>query len=139
MRRYEEKVQNIDVSANLLKDPLYVKGDSSQLIQVFMNIMLNAEEALKESRGGNIVITTQIDGEWVKVSIADDGTGIAEENLSQVFYPFFTTKQAGGGTGLGLSTCYGIVTAHNGLIRAENNEMGGATFTVELPLATTRS
>ena len=55
-----------------------------------------------------------------------------------VFYPFYTTKQVGEGTGLGLSTCYGIVTAHNGLIRAENNDMGGATFTVELPLANGR-
>ena len=66
---------------------------------------------------------------------ADDGTGIPEENLYQVFYPFFTTKPVGEGTGFGLSTCYGIVTSHNGLIHAENNEMGGATFTVELPLA----
>ena len=135
MRRYEQKVQNINVSANLLSGPLYIKGDSSQLMQVFMNLMLNAEEALRESNGGNIVITTQIDGDWTKVSIADDGTGIPEENLNQVFYPFFSTKGVGEGTGLGLSTCYGIVTAHGGLIRAENNEMGGATFTVELPLA----
>ncbi len=135
MRRYEERVQNINVSANLLNGPLYVKGDSSQLMQVFMNLILNGEEALRESRGGNIIVTTQIDKQWAKVSIADDGAGILEENLSQVFHPFFTTKGVGEGTGLGLSTCYGIITAHGGLIRAENNEMGGATFIVELPLA----
>ncbi|MFB0559044.1 MAG: PAS domain S-box protein [Dehalococcoidales bacterium] len=138
MRQYEERVQNITVSTNLLNGPLYVKGDSSQFMQVFMNLMLNAEEALREFNGGNIIITTQIDGEWAKVSIADDGTGIPQENLERVFYPFFTTKRIGEGTGLGLSTCYGIVTGHHGLIRAEHNDMGGATFTVELPLAQAR-
>ena len=100
--------------------------------------MLNAEEALRKSKGRNIVVTTQTNGNWAKVSIADDGTGIAEENLSRVFHPFFSTKQVGEGTGLGLSTCYGIITAHGGLIRAENNDMSGVTFTVELPLAKTR-
>jgi signal transduction histidine kinase len=138
MRRYQERVQNIITSSNLQGGPLYVKGDLSQLTQVFMNLILNAEEALRECNGGNILITTQIDWEWAKVSIADDGTGIPEENLNQVFHPFFTTKKVGEGTGLGLSTCYGVITAHDGLIYAENNEMNGATFTVELPLAKTR-
>ena len=115
--------------------PLYVKGNSSQLTQLFINLVLNAEEALKESEGGNITLVTRTDGEWAKVSISDDGVGIPLENLGQVFYPFFTTKQVGEGTGLGLSTCYGIVTGHNGLIKAENNDAGGAIFTVELPLA----
>ena len=135
MRQYREKVQNIKLINNLLEGPLYVNGDHNQFMQVFMNLVLNAEEALSKSSGGNIIVTTKIDRKRIKVSIADDGTGIPEENLSQIFHPFFTTKQVGEGTGLGLSTCYGIVTGHNGLIRAENNEMGGATFTVELPLA----
>jgi len=100
-----------------------------------MNILLNAEEALREGNGGNIIIMTKAAEGWATISIADDGTGIPEENLSQVFYPFFTTKKVGEGTGLGLSTCYGIVTSHGGLIHAENNDMGGATFIVELPLA----
>ena len=98
-----------------------------------MNIMLNAEEALDETSGGNIFIETASDDEWARVSISDDGTGIPEENLSQVFYPFYTTKDVGEGTGLGLSTCYGIVTSHGGFIHAENNHMGGATIVVELP------
>ena len=138
MRRYQERVQNITTSTNLPNGPLYVKGDSCQLMQVFINLMLNAEEVLRESNGGNILVTTQVDGEWVKISIADDGIGIPQENLNQVFHPFSTTKRVGEGTGLGLSICYGIVTGHNGLIYAENNEMGGATFTVELPLAEIR-
>ena len=138
MRRYEQKVQNITVSTNLVNGPLYVNGDSSQLMQVFMNLMLNAEEALRASNGGNIIITTETSDEWARVQIADNGTGIPKKNLNQVFYPFFTTKEVGEGTGLGLSTCYGIVTGHDGLIRAENNELGGATFTIELPLVRSR-
>jgi len=138
MRRYEQKVQNITVSTNLAAGPLHVNGDSSQLMQVFMNLMLNAEEALRASNGGNIIITTETHDEWARVRIADDGPGIPPKNLNQVFYPFFTTKEIGEGTGLGLSTCYGIITGHDGLIRAENNEMGGATFTIELPLARTQ-
>jgi len=135
MRRYEQTVHNITLSVNSANDPLRVWGDSSQLMQVFMNLILNAEEALGPSKGGNILVTTHRNGQWAKVSVADNGTGIPENNLNQVFHPFFTTKPIGSGTGLGLSVCYGIVTNHNGLIHAENNKMGGATFTVELPLA----
>ncbi len=134
MRRYAESVQNIVIFTHLLDGPLYITGSSSQLTQVFMNIMLNAEEALRERNGGSIIVTSQVENDWVTLTVADDGGGIAEEHLRQVFYPFFTTKQTGEGTGLGLSTCYGIITSHGGLIRAENNETGGATFVVELPL-----
>jgi len=125
MRRYHETVQNITTSADLLDGPLPVKGDSSQLTQVFMNLIVNAEEALTESEDKTVVVTSTVDGDWVKVSVADSGMGIPAENLNQVFYPFFSTKQAVKGTGLGLSTCYGIVTDHGGLIRAANNDMGG--------------
>jgi len=135
MRRYTERVHNIAVSTDFAEGPLWVRGDSSQLKQLFMNLMLNAEEAVKESGSGHIKVTTLRDTEWVRISISDNGTGIPPENLRQIFYPFFTTRDVGEGTGLGLSTCYGIVTNHNGLIRAENNETGGATFIVELPLA----
>jgi signal transduction histidine kinase len=138
MRQYQHSTQNITQVASLPDEPLYVKGDPAQLVQVFMNLILNAEEALRKSGGGSITVTARADRDWAKISVADNGTGIPEEILGQIFYPFFTTKPAGDGTGLGLSTCYGIVTGHNGLIKAENNEMGGATFTVELPLAEVR-
>jgi PAS domain S-box-containing protein len=138
MRHYAQMVRNISVAVDLHDEPIYVVGNSSQLTQLFMNLILNAEEALEESNGGNISITTRIDDEWAKISIADNGPGIPQENLQQIFYPFFTTKPTGKGTGLGLSTCYGIVTAHKGLIHAERNNMGGATFVIELPLAKTR-
>jgi len=139
MRQYEQKVQNITVTTNLMDSPLYVNGDSSQLMQVFMNLILNAEEALRASNGGNIIITAETNDEWARVQIADDGPGVPQKSLNQIFYPFFTTKEIGEGTGLGLSTCYGIITGHDGLIWAENNEMGGATFTIELPRARTQN
>ena len=139
MRRYAQTVQNVTVTANLMDGSLPVRGDASQLTQVFMNLIVNAEEALTESENKTIVVTSAVYGEWVKVSITDSGIGIPAENLNQVFYPFFTTKHEVKGTGLGLSTCYGIVTDHGGLVYATNNQMGGATFTVELPLATNES
>ena len=134
---HSETAHNITITTDLQDGPLPVKGDSSQLNQLFMNLMRNAEEALKQADGGHITITTRREGEWVKVSITDDGPGIPPGNLQRIFYPFFTTKQAGEGSGTGLSTCHSIVTSHKGLIRAENNKNSGATFTVELPLADT--
>ena len=134
IRQYRQNVLNIKVTANLPKKPIYVKGDSSQLTQVFINVLMNAEEALMKKGERNIIINVSGDQEWTKISVSDNGTGIPAENLEQVFHPFFTTKKVGEGTGLGLSTCYSIVTSHNGLIHAENNEMGGVTITIELPV-----
>ena len=73
--------------------------------------------------------------QWARISIDNSSTGIPEKYLVRVFVPFFTTKRIGQGTGLDLSICHEIMTTHGGMIRVENNTMGGATFTVELPLA----
>lgn len=135
MRRYQQHVRNIDIEVDISDSLLRVHGNAVQLTELFMNLIVNAEEALENSDDKRIVVTAETDGEKVRISIADSGIGIPEENLTQVFVPFFSTKPTGKGTGLGLSTCHGIVTAHGGLIRAENNEMGGASFIVELPLA----
>lgn len=134
IRQYHQSVLNIKAKANLSETPVYVKGDYSQLTQVFINVLMNSEEALKKMGEGKIVIDVSGGQDWATISIADNGTGIPEENLEKVFHPFFTTKKVGEGTGLGLSTCYSIVTSHNGLIHAENNDMGGVTITVELPV-----
>lgn len=139
MRRYQHKVMNITTIVDLDNAPLFVKGDSSQLMQVAMNFVLNAEDALRDQKGGTITVTSRSNNHWARITVSDDGPGIPPENLKQIFYPFFTTKPVGEGTGLGLSICYGIVTAHSGLIRAESGKKGGATFIVELPLANGRS
>ena len=102
-----------------------------QLNEVFMNLLLNAAHAIKES--GKISIQTGFDDENVWVSIKDTGEGISEEHISKVFDPFFTTKPIGTGTGLGLSVCYGIIKNHHGRIEIDSQPGEGAMFKVILP------
>lgn len=103
----------------------------TQLNQVFMNILVNAAQSIKER--GKITIKTYSFGEKVFIEISDTGSGIPEENLSKIFDPFFTTKEPGKGTGLGLSIVYGIIKKHNGDIRVRSKVEEGTTFTIELP------
>lgn len=103
-----------------------------QINQVFMNLLQNAAQAI--SGTGNVWITTRTESDWVRISIRDDGAGIATENLSKIFDPFFTTKEVGAGTGLGLSISYGIVEKHGGKIRVSSTLHQGSEFTVELPI-----
>jgi|GEM_PF-1323679 len=105
---------------------------SSQLGQVFLNLLVNAAQAIETK--GEIQIETGFDGAFVWVKIRDTGMGIKPEHLSRMFEPFFTTKPVGKGTGLGLSMCYGIVTKHNGEILVESTYGRGTVFTVRLPL-----
>ncbi len=107
----------------------------SQLNQVFMNLLVNAAQAIAER--GTITIATRTDGEEVEVSIADTGNGIAEENLTRIFDPFFTTKPVGKGTGLGLSVSYSIVARHHGRIEVESTLGQGTLFRVCLPKSQT--
>ncbi|MEE8419037.1 MAG: ATP-binding protein [Dehalococcoidales bacterium] len=134
MLNYRLNVMSVQITMNLQQAPVYIRGDTAQLTQVFMNIILNAEEAVRGKGNGNIEISDKIKSGRVLISIADDGSGILNENLDKIFLPFFTTKDIGKGTGLGLSTSYGIISGHGGSITAWNNEAGGATFTIELPL-----
>jgi signal transduction histidine kinase len=110
-----------------------VHGDANQLLQVCFNLMSNAVDALQEVGGGKLTIRTDHDLERVMIEFSDTGPGI--RSPQQVFDPFFTTKPVGKGTGLGLSICYGIVQEHGGKISCHNRAEGGATFTVEFPLA----
>jgi two-component system NtrC family sensor kinase len=112
-----------------------VVGDSHQLQQVFLNILNNAYDAVRESQHpGRIVIDTRMTEGAAEVSFCDNGPGILYPD--RIFDPFFTTKEVGKGTGLGLSICYGIIREHAGEILCRNNADGvGATFTVRLPLA----
>src|SRR5882724_1449045 len=106
---------------------------AGQLNQVWMNLLVNAAQAIGD-REGRVKIETQLQGETVVVSISDTGDGIATENLNRIFDPFFTTKPVGEGTGLGLFTTYSIVKRHGGTISAESHSGKGTIFTVVLPL-----
>ena len=102
-----------------------------QLNQVFMNILLNAAQAIEQK--GEIRIQTRQKNQHVEIMIQDDGHGIETENLSRVFDPFFTTKDVGEGTGLGMNIAYNIVKKHNGSIDVESRQGEGTTFTVKIP------
>jgi PAS domain S-box-containing protein len=103
-----------------------------QLSQVFMNILVNAAHAIEEK--GEIHIRTRAADGHVEVTIADNGCGIPEKNLTKIFDPFFTTKEVGKGTGLGMHIAYNIVQKHNGTIAVQSHVGQGTTFTVRIPI-----
>ena len=105
---------------------------SQQLNQVFLNLLVNAAQAMEAQ--GHITVRTWSDGNSVNVSVADTGKGISAEVLPRIFEPFFTTKEVGKGTGLGLSISYGIVKNHSGEITVQSEVGKGSTFTVSLPI-----
>jgi signal transduction histidine kinase len=116
-----------------------VSADADQLQQVFLNLLLNARDAMPE--GGELRVTTRHDAraDQIIIEIADTGAGVAPEHLAHVFDPFYTTKPAGHGTGLGLAVCYGIVTAHGGHIELTPNDGRGTRAVVTLPIQTEES
>ncbi len=136
LRAYEQKVNNIEVSTQFAPGLPQVTANGFELQQVFMNIIINAEHFMTEAHGrGTLTISTEQVGDIIRVSFADDGPGIAKENLGHMFDPFFTTKEVGKGTGLGLSISHGIITSHGGTIYAESELGQGATFVIELPVS----
>jgi len=113
-----------------------VIGDANQLIQVFLNLVTNAEQAIREVRdSGRIQLRLATVGNSITVTVQDDGIGIRPEALPRIFDPFYTTKRPGGGTGLGLSICMSIIREHGGNIEAESLPAGGTAFMVSLPIA----
>jgi two-component system sensor histidine kinase HupT/HoxJ len=118
-----------------LPDELMVVGSAGQLQQVMMNLVQNACDATAGQPKARLSISAEVEGDSVRLRFADNGPGIARENLPRIFDPFFTTKPVGKGTGLGLAISYGIVEHHGGCIEAANGPEGGAVFTVVLPLA----
>jgi two-component system NtrC family sensor kinase len=135
LRSYDFNSHGVEVIEHLDEELPEVVGDAHQLQQVFLNILNNAYDAVREvGRSARIEIMTTKAGDSVEVSFADNGHGITHPD--KIFDPFFTTKEVGKGTGLGLSICYGIVKEHAGEILCHNNIGGnGATFIVRLPTA----
>ncbi len=136
LHAYSLRKSNITV--DFLKEPApSVSGDAHQLMQVFLNLILNSEQAMREVRDrGTLRIRIEKQEKSVSVIFQDDGPGISPEILPNIFDPFYTTKRPGRGTGLGLSISKAILREHNGNVEATSGPGGGAVFTVTLPVAT---
>jgi PAS domain S-box-containing protein len=140
MQAYPLRKSNIAV--DFLPEPAIpaIMADPNQLMQVFLALLLNAEQAIRESREkGTIRVRIERRPDSVWVVFQDDGPGIASENLTHIFDPFFTTKRPGRGTGLGLSICKTLLREHGGNIEVASAPGGGAVFTIMLPLAAVES
>ena len=131
--------QNITIEKQLSENLPQVPGDIQQLNHLFMNIILNAAQAMEGQ--GTLTIKTDLsaDKNHVRIEISDTGPGIPDDVMPHIFDPFFTTKEEGKGTGLGLSMVYGIVQNHGGKIRARSTPGRGTFFIVELSLTQTEN
>lgn len=130
---FDKAFKRLRLTTDLDATAPHILADADQLQQVFLNLLLNARDAMPD--GGEVVVRTRYDGtrEELTVEICDTGQGIVPEALAHVFDPFFTTKPAGTGTGLGLAVCYGIITAHGGRIEIAPNNGRGTCARVSLP------
>jgi signal transduction histidine kinase len=130
-------VKNIEQQIVLAPDLPPVYADDKQMQQVFLNIILNAFQAM--AGGGRLSITTsksiRQEKEYVRIDVADTGPGIPPQILEKIFTPFFTTKAQG--TGLGLPICFKLINLHNGDIRVTSDDSQGTVFTIELPACNT--
>lgn len=132
----EMKLGGVELSLGMDEALPAVTGDPRNIQQVFLNLMLNAIQAMPQ--GGQLNVRGAVSDGFVKVDVEDTGTGIPEENLPKVFDPFFTTKEPGMGTGLGLAVTYGILEAHRGKIEVESVLGKGSVFSVYLPMKVER-
>jgi two-component system NtrC family sensor kinase len=130
-----ESAKTVDVQVNASPSLPPVLVDSGQILQVFVHLIRNAAEAMRNVPVRVLLITIRAGNANVQIEFADSGEGVKNPDL--VFDPFYTTKSPGKGTGLGLSACYGIVQKHGGQITCQNRPQGGAVFTVTLPTAKT--
>jgi len=122
--------QKIKVVKKFTYRPCQIIADKEQMSRCFLNIILNAIEAM--SKGGRLIVITELNEEFFMVKIQDTGKGIPEKDIIRIFDPFFSTKPDG--VGLGLTLCYGIIVSHGGTIEVESRLKKGSIFTVSLPV-----
>jgi len=134
LRAHEHHLLGVRVETRLDPDLPQSAMDAHQIQQVFLNLVLNAEQAMAHVQGAKVLtLATGFEGDRLWAEVRDTGEGIPPENLGKIFDPFFTTKEVGKGTGLGLSVAYGIVQEHGGRITVQSRPGEGAVFRVELP------
>jgi len=128
---------NIQIRRALSSSPTVVQGVEFKLQQVFLNLFLNARDAMPA--GGSLSVTSHVEDGQAVIEVADTGTGIAGDALTRIYDPFFTTKAVGQGTGLGLSITYGVIQEHHGSIECKSDAEQGTRFIVTLPLPPSRT
>lgn len=131
------KAKDITFETNLSDSIPMLPLIADQIQQVFLNILLNAVDAIsekKEKKNEKILVTSHADSDWLTITFVDTGPGIKEENINKIFEPFFTTKKEGKGTGLGLWVSYGIVKSFQGDIKVKSKVNEGTTFVIKLPI-----
>jgi len=139
LKAHDFRINNITLSSQWDQNLPSTMADEHQLIEVLLNILTNAEQAMIEANdGGALVIRAGISEDKIRISISDNGPGIPPERRHEIFDPFFTTKEVGKGTGLGLSISYGIIELHGGEILVESEIGIGSTFHVEIPILSPR-
>jgi PAS domain S-box-containing protein len=137
IRSYVLRTANIEVIRDFDPDLPCVTADPGQLQQVFLNLIVNAEFAMKKAHDkGNLIITTEAKDGHIRISFRDDGPGMSPEIINKIFNPFFTTKAPGEGTGLGLSLSRSIILEHAGTIGVESEPGKGTNFIITLPVTT---
>jgi signal transduction histidine kinase len=129
--KYDKRSRKIEFITQADPIPL-LQVNPDQIQQVFLNLALNAIDAMPE--GGRLEVNIRRVDSSVLIRFIDSGSGIEEAELDRIFDPFFTTKLPGKGTGLGLSICYGIIKDHNGQISVKSKKGSGTTFEVRLPM-----
>jgi signal transduction histidine kinase len=119
---------------NLADEDIYIWGDTQRIIQVFINLLSNANDA--SPNYSTVILNTKMKSPFVSIDVTDEGEGISEDNIKQIMDPFFTTKEAGKGTGLGLSVVFSIIEEHQGHIEVASPvaQQRGTCFTIKLPL-----
>lgn len=136
LMKYDKRFSRVDLQLNLDSQLPAVYGVGDQLLQVMMNLLINASDALADVTGrpGTVTLSTEADEGVVRISVTDNGHGMSQHTIDHAFEAFFTTKPVGKGTGLGLSLCHSIVSGHGGTMELESSPGGGAKVTVTLPV-----
>jgi len=132
--RYDKRLKHFKIKLDLFPHLPFIRISFDQMLQVLINILLNAGDAMEGKTDGEIAVSTRLVGEKIIVSIIDNGVGIPKESLDRIFEPFFTTKKAGKGTGLGLWVCYNIIKGFAGDIIVESESNQGTAFHIILPV-----
>jgi signal transduction histidine kinase len=132
--RHQLQMEGIRVETVLADRLQDIDGNSNQLRQVLLNLVMNAAQAMAESHLKRVTLSSAAEGSFVALRVSDTGPGMSVEVMQNLFKPFFTTKRRGAGTGLGLSVSRSIIEAHKGTLTAEATPGGGATFMIRLPV-----